>query len=328
MFGNRYKDALLFSFLPPGVCCRCLRRVGRDFSVFERTTNAVFSPGQHCVRWLGWLLVLGCCWGCKTNQLRPSNDRDWSPDQAVLSTAKIRGDAVTVRNIRNCKHLGEGEYVVDYYDRTFDLKQAQSVDFMVIPFTATPALAHTMLSFGFAGERYVDLSIEIRKEKGETYNPLKGAMRQYELMYVIADERDAIRLRTDIYKDQVYLYRMKASPEQVAELFVDVLRRANKLAKKPEFYDTLTNNCTNNLVEHVNKLRPETVPYTIDILLPGTADRLVYNLGLIDTTRSFAETKAAARINDLAAQYGDAPDFSTRIRTLTLASREPVGALR
>jgi hypothetical protein len=274
------------------------------------------------------LFALLVCLGCKSSQLTASNNRDWSPDQAVLSTAKIHGDEVTIRNIRNCKYLGEGEYVVDYYDKTFDLKQARSVDFLVVPFTATPALAHTMLSFGFEGEQYVDLSIEVRKEKGETYNPLKGALREYELMYVIADERDVIRLRTDIFKDQVYLYRMKASPDEVRELFVDVLKRANRLAKKPEFYDTLSNNCTNNLVSHVNKLKPETVPYTIDVLLPGTADRLVYNLGLIDTARSFEDTKAAARINDLAAQYGDAPDFSTRIRTLTLASREPAGTVR
>ena len=199
---------------------------------------------------------------------------------------------------------------------------------MVVPFTSMPALAHTMLSFGFEGEQYVGLSIEIRKEKGETYHPIKGAMRQYELMYVVADERDMIRLRTDVYNDQVYMYRMKASPEKVRELLVDVLQRANKLARKPEFYDTISNNCTNNLVAHVNKLQPGAVPYTLDVLLPGTADRLVYNLGLIDSTRSFEETKAAARINDLAIQHADAEDFSTRIRTLTLATREPAGALR
>ena len=283
---------------------------------------------RSSLRIIAGLFGLLICLGCKANQLTPSNDREWSPDQAVLSTAKIHGDRATVRNIRNCKYLGEGEYVVDYYDQTFDLKQAKSVDFLVVPFTDTPALAHTMLSFGFEGEQYVDLSIEIRKEQGETYNPLKGAMWQYELMYVIADERDVIRLRTDVYKDQVYLYRMKASPEQVRDLFVDVLKRANRLAKKPEFYDTINNNCTNNLVNHVNRLTPDKIPYTIDVLLPGTADRLVYDLGMIDTTRSFEETKAAARINDLAAQYGESPDFSTRIRTLTLASREPAGLVR
>jgi len=276
--------------------------------------------------WLIRLLVvfcLGCLLlvtGCKSKDLRPSNDRDWSPDQMLLSTAKFTGDQVTIHNIRNCKHLGEGEYVVDHYDKTFDLKKLQTVDFMVVPFTDAPMLAHTMLSFGFENEEYVGLSIEVRKEKGETYHPVKGALRQFELMYVLADERDMIRLRTEIYQDQVYLYRMRATPEKVQALLVDVLRRTNKLAKKPEFYDTITNNCTNNLVAHVNKLMPNTVPYTLDVLMPGSSDRLVYNLGLVDTTLPFPAAKEAARINDLAIQYRESPEFSTRIRTRTLAA--------
>lgn len=309
--------------LPAARWLRFLFVIRRILNIDGQPFNQLSSLGV-----VACVFVMLACQGCKSNQLTPSNNRDWSPDQAVLSTAKFHGDEVTIRNIRNCKYLAEGEYVVDYYDKTFNLKQAKSVDFLIIPFTETPALAHTMLSFGFEGEQYVDLSIEIRKEKGETYNPIKGALWEYELMYVIADERDTIRLRTDIYKDQVYLYRMKASPEKVQELFVDVLKRANRLAKKPEFYDTISNNCTTNLVNHVNKLKPDSVPYTLDVLLPGTADRLVYDLGMIDTTRSFEETKAAARINDLAAQYGDSPDFSTRIRTLTLASSQPAGTVR
>ena len=133
-----------------------------------------------------WIVMIGMLvttFGCKTTELAPSaflpsNERDWSPDQELLSTAKFRGDQVTVHNIRNCKHLGDGEYVVDHYDKTYDLNKVQTVDYMVVPFSDMPSLAHTMLSFGMGDDEYLGLSIEIRKEKGETYNPIKGAMRQ------------------------------------------------------------------------------------------------------------------------------------------------------
>ena len=281
---------------------------------------------------LGLLLLFA---GCKSAQIAPataalfpSNDREWSPDQALLSTAKFRGDQVIVSNIRNCKHISDGEYVVDHYDKTFDLNKVQTVDFMVVPFTDMPSLAHTMLSFGMSNDEYLGLSIEIRKEKGETYNPLKGAMRQYELMYVVADERDMIRLRTDIYKDQVYMYRIKTTPEKAKALLVDVLQRANKLAKQPEFYDTLSNNCSNNLVAHVNKISPNKVPYTLDVLLPGSSDKLIYDLGLVDTTLPFSQAKAMGNINELAKKYSEAPDFSARIRTQVLANTSSGRLLR
>lgn len=246
--------------------------------------------------------------------LTPSNDRNWKTVQARLARAEFKGDHVTVRDIRNFRHLADDQHEIDYYDKKFDLDAIRSVDFVVVPFAGAPNMAHTMLSFGFEGGEHVVLSVEARYEQDETYNPVLGLMNQYELIYVLGDERDLIQLRTNVWLNDVYIYPAKATPPQVRELFVDVLRRANQLAERPEFYNTLTNNCTTNIVDHINRLVPNRVPLDQRILLNGQSDRLAYELGLLDADRSFEETKAAARINYLAYLYRDSADFSTLIR--------------
>jgi hypothetical protein len=171
-----------------------------------------------------------------------------------------------------------------------------------------------MLSFGFDDGEYLAASVEVRREKGEKYAFLNGIRQKYEIMYVLGDERDLVNLRTNYRKADVYLYRGRATREQVRDLFVDVMKRTNKLAVEPEFYNTFTNNCTTNIVRHINRLAPNRVPYSIHVLLPGLSDRLAYDLGLIDTSVPFEEAKRQAKINYLAEVYRDDPDFSQRIR--------------
>lgn len=263
-----------------------------------------------------WLLLFAAGLGCAPlrSTLTASNDRDWRPDQAILPHAKFIDQKAKIYNVRNCYYRSDDDYLVRHYDKTFDLAQLQTVDFLVAPFPEAPDLAHTMLSFGFADDEYLVVSIEIRREKGETYSPVSGALRQYELMYVIADERDAIGVRANIRNNDVYLYRSTATPEQAKALLVDMLQRANKLRAQPEFYDTITNNCTTNIVAHVNKLRPGSVPYSLNLLLPGHADRLAYDLGLLDRSRPFEELKRISRINELAGRHSESADFSQKIR--------------
>ena len=244
----------------------------------------------------------------------PSNDRDWSPDLAVLPRAEFSGNQVTIRNIRNCTYRTAEDYDVDHYDRTFDLEKIQSLDFVVVPFLEMPSLAHIAVSFGFAGNEYVGVSVEIRKEKGEEYAPIKGVMRQFELMYVVADERDMIRLCTDQYLNGVYVYRANASPEVVRAMFVDMMHRVNELAEKPEFYNTFTNNCTTNIVKHINSLGTGTVPYDYRVLLPGYFDKLIYDLDMIEKDVSFERTKTNARVNRRVYEFAERPDFSAAIR--------------
>jgi len=276
------------------------------------------------------VVVLALFAGCKTieKSVAPSNDRNWQPNQAVLPHADINGDYLTVHNIRNTTYFSADDYIVRHYDKTFDLNKVRSVDFFVVPFPEIPTLAHTMLSFGFADEEYLGVSVEVRREVDEQYGPLRGGLRQYELMYVAADERDMIQMRTHHYHNDVYLYRANASPQQVRDVLVDVMHRMNELRDQPEFYDTLTNNCTTNIVRHVNKLSPNRVPLSVGVVLPGHSDRLAYDLGLLDTRLPFEETKRLAKINDLALKYEDNPEFSTKIRQrLALMTTSPTRGL-
>ncbi len=246
--------------------------------------------------------------------LEPSNDRDWSPDQARLAYVELLGDRAKVHNVRRCVYRSIDDYDVHYYDKTYDLDKLKSVDFIVVPFEDLPSVAHTMLSFGFEGGEYLAVSVEIRRERGEEFNALKGFLRQYELIYNLADERDLIQKYAIHYKYNVYVYRTRATPQQARELLVDVINRVNKLVNEPEFYDTLTNNCTTNIRRHINRLAPDRVPYDYRVLLPGNSDKLAYDLGLLQTDTTFDQTKRRARVNNLAYIHRDSPDFSVKIR--------------
>jgi hypothetical protein len=245
--------------------------------------------------------------------VRPSNDREWSLDQAVLAHAEIAPPLVTVRNIRNFTYASADRYTPAYYDETFDMRKLDSAWFVVEPFGKGGA-AHTFVSFGFGEDDYLAISIEIRKEKGESFSALGGLLRRYEIMYVIGDERDLIHLRANHRNDPVYLHRIVAPPEKIRAMFLSMLERANALREQPEFYNTLTNTCTTNLVAHVNAIAPDRVPFRLAVLLPANSDRLAYDLGLIDRSRPFEEVRRAALINEKARKFAADPEFSRRIR--------------
>jgi hypothetical protein len=243
----------------------------------------------------------------------PSTDRDWTADQRVLARTEFAPPFVTIRNIRNFTYQTADQYTPAYYDKTFDLRKLDSAWFFVEPFGKGGA-AHTFVSFGFAGRDFVAVSVEIRKEKGESFSPLKGLMREYELMYVVGDERDLVKLRTNYRQDAVHLYRIRTTPERMQKMFVSMLARANRLAEHPEFYNTLTNTCTTNLVRHVNEITPQRIPFSPAVLLPAGSDKLAYKLSLIDTTSPFKDVRERAKINALATRYADDSAFSRRIR--------------
>ncbi len=246
---------------------------------------------------------------------KASNDRNWNNDQEILSYAEINNNLVSVHNIRNFSYNSTTEYIKDYYDKTFDLNKLKKVWYIVEPFSGIPGSAHTFLSFEFENNEFISISVEIRKEIGESYSPIKGLLNKYELMYVIADERDVIKLRSNYRKDLVYVYPIKATVEKSRGLFLDMVGRANSLKENPEFYNTITNTCTTNIVKHVNKITPSRVPFlNIKILLPANSDQLAYKLGLIDTELSFEEARKRFYINDRAIKYATSSDFSVKIR--------------
>ncbi len=252
------------------------------------------------------------------SSIEPSNERDWQVETALLPYAAIEGDRVTVHNIRNFSYRSETDFTPTYYDKTFDLRELRSVD-LVTSYWTGPAIAHVFVSFGFTGDDYLAISIEVRKPKGEAYSTLKGFFRQYELVYVVADERDIIRLRTNYRRDppeDVYIYRAKASVDVVRQLFLEYMHRINALRTQPEFYNTLTTNCTTNIWtnNHVNAGR---VPLSWKILASGYVPEYLYEQGRLETMGlSFPELQERAHVNARAHATDGAADFSRRIRSM------------
>jgi hypothetical protein len=255
----------------------------------------------------GFLFVLGW-WLC----LQPSNHRDWLPDVALLPYAAITGNQVTIHNIRNCNYRSETDFDVQHYDKTFDLEALRTVDLYLVTW-GSPHIAHTMVSFGFTNGDYVCFSIETRKEKGEDYSAVKGLFRQFELTYIIADERDLVRLRTNYRQgEEVCLYRVQATPAQGRTLFLDYLRRANALHERAEWYNALTDNCTTAI--RTQRAASDRAPWDWRMLVNGHLDELLYEHGVIDTNLPFAELKKLSHINPPARAADQAADFSQRIR--------------
>lgn len=246
--------------------------------------------------------------------LRPSNDRDWAPDQAVLPEAVFDGNQVTIRNVRNFFYRSTTDYDIRYEDRTYDLATAATAWYVVEPFGEREGAAHTFVTFGFDDGRYLGISIEIRKEKGESFSAGKGVLKHYELMYVIGDEKDVIGLRANHRKDDVFLYPMRLKREEVSALLKDMLLRANKLLDEPEFYNTVTNNCTTNIADHLNTLWDGVMPWDISLVLPGYSDTYFRERGLIDTGLRIPEMRPNFQINERALACADRPEFSECIR--------------
>jgi hypothetical protein len=246
--------------------------------------------------------------------IQPSNARDWQPDVAVLSRATISGDIVTVHDIRNLDYRTENDFSPRYYDRTFDLRRLDRVD-LVSVYWMGPAIAHVFVSFGF-GDEHLAVSIEARKERTENYSTLGGFFRQYELIYVVGDERDLIRLRTNYRHDppeDVYLFRVHAPIENGRRLFLEYMRAINELAERPKFYNTLTSNCTNLILFHT-RVNPGQHAYSWKILLSGYTPEYAYDAGRLDRSLPFEDLKRRSHINEAARAADQAADFSKQIR--------------
>ena len=245
--------------------------------------------------------------------IEPSNERDWQTEVAVLPYATRDGDLVTLHNVRNFDYRTEQDFVPRYDERTFDLRKLDAVDLIAV-YWAGDAIAHIMVSFGFAGD-HVAFSIETRKEKGEAYSSIAGFFKRYELIYVVGDERDLIRVRTNYRRPEelVYLYRTRARPENARRLFLEYVDKINQLNERPEFYNTLTTNCTTDVWSLVRALSGQ-LPLDWRVLLSGYFPEYAYDLGSLDTSMPFAQLKARSLINDKAHAADGAPDFSARIR--------------
>jgi hypothetical protein len=267
----------------------------------KRKAVAAFL-GLFAVVLIGWLA------------LPPSNDRTWQPDVALLPYSTVQGDAITVHNIRNCDYRTETDYTVRHYDKTFNLSQLRSFDLFLSDW-GLKTIVHTLVSFGFEDGSYLCISIETRKEVGEEYSNLKGFFRQYELTYVVGDERDLVRLRTNYRQGEtVYLYRLQGSSlEVVRQIFLDYLRCIDGLKAQPEWYNALTGNCTTEIRGHTRPYAGK-VLWDWRILANGYIDEMAYEVGVLDRSLPFKVLKPKSIINAKALAADQDPEFSRRIR--------------
>lgn len=245
----------------------------------------------------------------------PSHDRHWSDEQSVLPRAVFDGSLVRLQGIRNFRWSSATAFEPAWEDRVYDLDRIASAWYVLVPLTRKwRGPAHAMVAFGFDDGQYLAISVEARRESRESYGVLKGLLRRFELLYVIGDERDLIGRRAVYDGVDVFLYPIRADRESIRTVFRAMLERANAIRERPEFYNTITNNCTLNLVRHVNQLVPGWIPGSWRIVLPGYSDEVIHRLGLIDSTGTLADARERFRINDRArAALGDT-GFSRRIR--------------
>ena len=243
-----------------------------------------------------------------------SNDRDWQSEVANLPYATINGDVITIHNVRNFNYRTETDFDPRWETRSYNLSKLDSGDIIAV-YWAGKAIAHVMVSFGFEGKDYLTVSIETRKEKGESYSTLAGFFRQYELYYVVADERDVVRVRTTYRQPQedVYIYRVNGPLRNLRRVFLDYLKSMNDLRERPSYYNTLTTNCTTSILFHT-RMNPESPPMSWKVLLSGYVPDYLYELGRLDTTRPFGELEKISRVNERAHAAGADSAFSRRIR--------------
>jgi hypothetical protein len=242
----------------------------------------------------------------------PSHNRPWRPEVAVMPRATIDGDRVHITGVRNFEYRGLNDFTAHYEERDLQLSHMTGLDFFVSYWSEGP-VAHTFLSFIFDNAPPLSISIETRPEMGEGFDPVASLFKQFELIYVVGDERDLVRVRTNYRKETVYLYHLNSSPDAVRRLFMIYLERINELADRPEYYHLLSNSCTINIIRYANAAG-RAGRFDIRHLLNGLIDSYLYHSGRVDTTLEFDELKRRSLINEVAQAADGAPDFSARIR--------------
>jgi len=265
-------------------------------------------------RKLGVLVVLFAAVLIWWLSIKPTQDGDWQPDVAQKAWADIQGDEVILHNVRNCDYRTAADYTAHWETRTVDISQITGID-LAIAYWGSPWMAHPLVSFQFADALPLCFSIETRKRVDQTYSATGGLYRQFELIYIVADERDVIRVRTNYRKHQdVYLYHTTFSPTQARQRFLEYIHSLNALRDKPRWYNAITTNCTTSI--RTQRAPSERMPWDWRILVNGKGDELLYERHLIVTGElPFAELKARSLINARAKAADASPDFSQLIRT-------------
>jgi Domain of unknown function (DUF4105) len=255
--------------------------------------------------------------------LKPSNQKAWADDVARAATGEVAGEQVTLHGVRNFEWHTLKDYTVRWETRSYDLNKLESLD-MITSYWAGPAIAHVMFSFGFADGQQLVFSVEIRRERGEKFNELGGFFKEFDLSVIAADERDIVRVRTNVRGEDDYLYRIRLPRADMRALLLAYVAQMNELARQPRFYNTITVNCT-TLVYHMMQRIVGGLPFSYRLLLTGYLPQYVYAVGGLDTRYSLAQLRQLGRITERAKQADASPLFSQDIRR-GIPPLEPAGA--
>jgi hypothetical protein len=247
--------------------------------------------------------------------MKPPGERDWKPGYAKTADAEVNPDQVTIHNIRTCDYRTEEDYTCQWDARSYNLGNLRGVD-LFITWWGSEWIAHPIVSFDFGDQGHIAISIETRQTAGQSYSAVRGFFHQYALAYLVSDERDVIRVRTNYRKgEEVYLFRTSAPPALARKILLDYLERVNSLHQRPEWYNALTNNCTTNIAVSAASASDMRMRLDWRILLNGKMDEMLYEHNrLVTGSLPFAALKEQADINAAAQAAGTSVDFSRLIR--------------
>jgi hypothetical protein len=263
---------------------------------------------------LAWLLLAGgvCVAALWWLSIQPSNNRDWAPDVAWNVTGDVSGSRLTLNNVRNFNWDSETAFEEIWDAREYDLDKLQSVDLFTSVWDS-PAIAHTLFGFNFSDGQRVVFSAEIRREKTEAFSAIGGFFKKFELAMIAAEESDIIRLRTNARGEQVSRYRLNVTPNQARALLLALVAKGNELTQRPQFYQTITSNCTTVVFQLARLIEPK-IPLDWRILLSGYLPDYLYELGVIDNSKPLEDVKREADISARAKDLPAGANYSAGIR--------------
>jgi Domain of unknown function (DUF4105) len=304
-----------------GVCALWYRACGKPaLKMLSAALWAAFGAGVLAALWQGRAILgltaytigfLGLLvWWYR---LRPSNDRVWADDVARMTTGTVSGSVVTLHNVRNFAWRTNSDYTQRWETRSYELDRLESVDMIMSHWTGR-MIAHMLISFGFEGGEYVAFSVEIRREKHQSFSEIGGFFKEFELSVIAADERDVVRVRTNVRGEDDFLYRLIMPTATMRSLFLGYVDEANRLAQAPRFYNTITVNCT-TLVYQMMKRIAGGLPWSYRVLLSGYMPEYVYSIGRLDSRYSLAQLREGGRISERAKRADLSATFSEDIRS-------------
>ena len=244
--------------------------------------------------------------------IKPQQQANWQPTVARLAHTELTGELLTVHNVRNFEYRSRSDYTPRWETRVYDLSKLTGLD-MFFSQWSSPAIVHTILSWSFSDGKHLAISIETRNRIGQGYSAVAGFFRQFPIYYVVADERDVIRLRTNYRREQVWLYRLRTPASVPRSLLLEYVKNIDRLAQRPAWYNALTSNCTTAIRNHVHHLSPGRFPWSWRLIMNGYLPELLYEQGRLDRSLPFSRLREVSKIN-ARAETAEREDFSRAIR--------------